>query len=200
MKHKSRVRALTPDPNQSLFKFKLSFSPSGGHNAISTQTWYSFDYIHEREVFPAGLSKQMRDYWKHLLASCWKSTDLYETLKWLRPHSQQHILELYLPNWPGFTDKLKLIENTIGWTELETAVKHSGYEDFCFKLVGSKHPRQPSNSPGRNDFTAYYGFQYLQRNNYILENLHNGKLIKIDIYDNLMYHSENHLYTFTKPA
>lgn len=195
---KKRLRALAPDPNQSLFKFKLSFSADGANQAVTTQTWYSFDYQHERALFPAGLSKQMRDYWKHLLARCWQQPQVYETIKWLRPHTHGPILELYLPNWPGFTDKLKFIENTNGWTHLETAVKDSGFEDFCFKLVESKHPRQPSNSPGKNDFTTYFGFQYLTRNNYIIENLHNGKLIKIDIYDNLMYHSENHLHTIVK--
>lgn len=198
MKHGQRSRALAPDPNHSLFKFKLSFTPTAPHKEITTQTWYSFDYLHERALFPAGLNKEMRIYWKQLLARCWQSAEAYEAIKWLRPHAKGCILDLYLPNWPGYTEKLKYIENTSGWAVLETAIKDSGYEDFCFKLVESTHPRQPSNSPGKNDFKNYFGFQYLQRNNYILENLHKQKIIKIDIYDNLMYHSENHLYTLQK--
>jgi hypothetical protein len=192
---KNRSRAHPPDPNESLFKFKLTFASTDKTQAPTVQTWYSYDYLDERGLFPKGLSKQMRACWKQLLDDCWKNAQLYETVKWLRPVADEQSLHLYLPNWSGYLSKLKLVEDTLGWSALESAVKNAGYDDFLFRSVQASHPRQPSDSPGRKDFTSFYGFQYLQRNNFIVDSLHCGKIIKIDIYDNLMYHTENHLHT-----
>jgi hypothetical protein len=188
-------RALRPDPNKSLFKFKLTWAILPDGTQPKSQTWYSYDYSCERQMFPEGLNKELRFQWKKLLQDCWKNPELYEHIKWLRPHVQESILQLYLPNWPGYLDIIRKIEMIYGWVELSNAVKTSGFTDFCFQAVKPVHPRQPGNSPGRKDYTQYYGFKYLHRNDFIIKNLDTGKLLKVDVYDNLMYHSENYLYS-----
>ena len=190
---KLKGKALLPDPNKSLFKFKLSWSDPQNPGSTKIQTWYSYDYSCEREVFPFGLEKELRMQWKQLLSLCWKHDELYAFVKWLRPHKRAGYLELYLPNWPEMMQMIPALEDKYGWKLLESYGQSCGFDALCFQTVNRSHPRQPGHSPGRIDFRQFYGFGYLQRNNFIVNSLDSGRLLKVDIYDNLMYHSENHL-------
>ena len=190
-----RSRALRPDPNTSLFKFKLSWADGQSPPGITTQTWYSYDYSAERAAFPCGLDKELRQHWKKLLALCWKHEELYAFVKWLRPYAQGDRLALYLPNWPELTEMMPQLESRYGWGLLESYGKGCGFARMSFRTVSRAHPRQPGHSPGRTDFRQFYGFGYFQRNHFILSSLASGRLLKVDIYDNLMYHSENYLDT-----
>lgn len=190
-----KARALPPDPNKSLFKFKLSWLDPELPGQVKIQTWYSYDYSTEREVFPCGLDKDLRSQWKQLLALCYKHYELYDFIKWLRPCKNNQSLDLYLPNWPELRAMIPELENKYGWQLLEAYGHNCGFETMQFQTVSRSYPRQPGHSPGRIDFRQFYGFGYLQRNNFIVTSLASGKLLKIDIYDNLMYHSENHLHS-----
>lgn len=190
-----RSRALRPDPNLSLFKFKLSWAGELSPAEIKTQTWYSYDYSTERAAFPCGLDKDLRIHWKQFLGLCWKHDELYEFVKWLRPHVNKGRLDLYLPNWPEIPDMLPVLENKYGWNMLESYCQSCGFTGLSFQTINRSHPRQAGHSPGRTDFSRFYGFGYFQRNNFILSSLACGKLLKVDVYDNLMYHSENYLFT-----
>lgn len=192
---RTKGRALQPDPNKSLFKFKLTWLPEPNGFQKKSETWYSYDYMIEREAFPEGIGKDLRMQWKQLLALCWKHEELYEYVKWLRPHNSNDILHLYMPNWPELNENVAHIEAKYGWGLFENYVHTCGFNDFSFLSVDRSHPRQAGNSPGRVDFKQYYGFKYVHRNDFIVTNLAQGKLIKVDVYDNLMYHSENHLHT-----
>ncbi|TKT85747.1 hypothetical protein [Dyadobacter frigoris] len=190
-----KARALPPDPNKSLFKFKLSWIDPELLGQIKIQTWYSYDFNTEREAFPQGLDKELRTKWKQLLALCYKHPELYDFVKWLRPYTQDQNLDLYLPNWPELTAMIPLIENKYGWQLLENYGQSCGFEHLSFQSVSRSYPRQPGHSPGRVDFRQFYGFGYFQRNNFIVSSMASGRLIKVDIYDNLMYHSDNHLHS-----
>lgn len=192
---KTKGRALPPDPNKSLFKFKLTWLIEEDGFQKKSETWYSYDYGIERERFPEGLDKDLRAQWKRLLALCWKNEELYELVKWLRPHNKSDNLVLYMPNWPEVMALIPVVETKFGWGLFENYVHMCGFNDFSFQSVDYSHPRQAGNSPGRIDFSQFYGFKYVQRNDFILTNLARGKLVKVDIYDNLMYHSDNHLHT-----
>jgi hypothetical protein len=192
---RTKGRALPPDPNRSLFKFKLTWLPDADGNQKKSETWYSYDYLIERESFPEGIQKDLRMQWKQLLANIWKHEELYEFVKWLRPHNKDDTLLLYMPNWPEIYESVKMIETKYGWGVLENYVHMVGFNDFALQSVDRSHPRQAGTSPGRVDFKQYYGFKYVHRNDFIVTNLAMGKLIKVDVYDNLMYHSENHLHT-----
>ncbi|MCE7061230.1 hypothetical protein [Dyadobacter sp. CY343] len=192
---RTKGRALPPDPNRSLFKFKLTWLPEPNGYQKKTETWYSYDYGIERETFPEGLDKNLRAQWKQLLALCWKHEELYEFVKWLRPHNKDDDLLLYMPNWPEINEALQMVESKYGWGLFEAYTHTCGFNDFSFLSVERSHPRQAGNSPGRVDFRQFYGFKYVHRNDFIVTNLAMGKLVKVDIYDNLMYHSENHLHT-----
>ncbi len=191
----TKGRALQPDPNKSLFKFKLTWLPEQDGSQKKSETWYSYDYAVEREAFPEGIPQAMRMQWKKLLASLWKHEELYEYVKWLRPHNDNDDLVLYLPNWPDLAETGAIAEAKFGWAMFERYVHMVGFNDYSFKQVERSHPRQAGHSPGRVDFRQYYGFKYVQRNDFIVTNLATGRLVKVDIYDNIMYHSENHLHT-----
>ena len=190
-----KARALPPDPNTSLFKFKLSWLDPELPGHVKIQTWYSYDYDSERQGFPCGLDKELRSQWKQLLALCYKHTELYDFVKWLRPYKQSESLDLYLPNWPELTAMIPLVENKYGWQLLEAYGHSCGFERLSFQTVSRSYPRQPGHSPGRVDFRQFYGFGYFHRNNFIVSSLASGRLIKVDIYDNLMYHSDNFLHS-----
>jgi len=192
---RTKGRALPPDPNRSLFKFKLTWLPEPDGSQKKSETWYSYDYGMEREMFPEGIDKELRMQWKQLLAALWKHDELYEYIKWLRPHNKDDNLMLYVPNWPDLSENLPHIEAKYGRGLIENYVHLVGFNDFSLVTVSRTHPTQPGNSPGRVDFRQFYGFKYLHRNDYIVKNLAAGKLVKVDVYDNLMYHSENHLHT-----
>lgn len=192
---KTKGRALPPDPNKSLFKFKLTWLPADDGSQKKGETWYSYDYGIEREAFPEGIDKALRMQWKQLLASLWKHDELYEFVKWLRPHNRNDDLLLYLPNWPDLMENVPQIEAKFGWGLFEKYVHMVGFNDFSFQQVARNHPRQASHSPGRIDFRQFYGFKYVHRNDFIVTNLAAGRLVKVDVYDNLMYHPENHLHT-----
>ena len=194
-KKQTKGRALPADPNKSLFKFKLSWSPQPDGSLPKTQTWYSYDYSSEREIFPEGIGKDLRLQWKQLLSLCWKHQELYELIKWSRPYSQDNHLYLFMPNWPELTANIALIEEKYSKQLLEGYIKSCDFDDFSFEPVKRSHPRQPGQSPGRSDFRQFYGFKYLQRNDFIITNLATGRLLKVDTYDNLMYHSKNYLHT-----
>ena len=194
-KKPTKGRALMPDPNHSLFKFKLVWAFDQQGVQPKAQTWFSYDYGCERELFPAGLPKDTRFLWKELLSLCWKDQILYEFIKWLRPHPSEGILELYLPARPQITAQVAQLEADCGWQMLESHVRQLGFTDFAFKSVDKSHPRQAGSSPGCGDFRQFYGFKYLHRNNFIVNSLSQGKLLKVDVYDNLMYHTENYLHT-----
>jgi hypothetical protein len=190
-----KARALPPDPNRSLFKFKLSWMDPQVCGQIQIQTWYSYDYNTEREAFPQGLDKELRGQWKQLLGLCYKHSELYDFVKWLRPYKQGEHLDLYLPNWPELSAMISRLESSCGWQLLEAYGHSCGFESLGFQTVSRSYPRQPGHSPGRMDFRQFYGFGYFQRNNFIVSSLASGKLLKVDIYDNLMYHSENFLHS-----
>ncbi|GLU57377.1 hypothetical protein Dfri01_68380 [Dyadobacter frigoris] len=190
-----KARVLPPDPNRSLFKFKLSWLDPSQPGQIKIQTWYSYDYDSERQVFPCGLDKELRSEWKQLLALCYKHTELYDFVKWLRPYKKEQRLDLYLPNWPELSAMIPLVENKYGWQLLEAYGHSCGFESLSFQTVSRSYPRQPGHSPGRVDFRQFYGYGYFQRNNFIVSSLASGRLIKVDIYDNLMYHSDNFLHS-----
>jgi hypothetical protein len=190
-----KARALPPDPNQSLFKFKLSWLDASLPGKVKIQTWYSYDYNTEREAFPGGLDKDLRSQWKQLLTLCYKHAELYDFVKWLRPYKKEQSLALYIPNWPELRAMMPLLENKYGWQLLEGYGRICGFDSMHFQTVGRSYPRQPGHSPGRVDFRQFYGFGYFHRNNFIVSSLATGKLLKVDIYDNLMYHSENFLHT-----
>jgi len=190
-----RARVLPPDPNQSLFKFKLSWLDPFQPGRVKIQTWYSYDYESERQAFPCGLDKELRSQWKQLLALCYKHTELYDFVKWLRPYRRELSLDLYLPNWPELTAMIPLIENRYGWHLLEAYGQSCGFQSLSFQTVSRSYPRQPGHSPGRVDFRQFYGFCYFHRNNFIVSSLASGNLIKVDIFDNLMYHSDNFLHS-----
>lgn len=192
---KTKGRALPPDPNRSLFKFKLTWLPEPNGYQKKSETWYSYDYAIEREMFPEGLDKTLRAQWKQLLALCWKNEELYEFVKWLRPHNKDDDLVLYMPNWPDHAALAPAIETKYGWGIFLNYAHTCGFNDFSFCTVDRSHPRQVGNSPGRIDFKQFYGFKYVHRNDFIVTNLARGTLVKVDVYDNLMYHSENHLHT-----
>jgi len=192
---RTRGRALPPDPNRSLFKFKLTWLPEPGGYQKKPETWYSYDYGIEREMFPEGLDKSLRAQWKHLLGLCWKYEELYEFIKWLRPHNKDDHLVLYIPNWPEIAALAPVVEAKFGWSLFQSYAHTCGFADFSFASVGRSHPRQAGSSPGRIEFRDFYGFKYVHRNDFIATNLATGRLVKVDIYDNLMYHSENHLHT-----
>ncbi|SEJ69415.1 hypothetical protein SAMN04487995_5982 [Dyadobacter koreensis] len=196
---KLKGRALRPDPNESLFKFKLSWADEHCPQQLKIQTWYSYDYSSERSAFPCGLSKELRERWKRLLGLCWKHDELYEFVKWLRPHQKGELLELYLPNWPQIPAMIPALEKSGAWPVLQSYGQSCGFNAIEFKSVSRTHPRQPSHSPGQTNFKQFYGFGYVQRNNFIAASLASGKLLKIDIYDNLIYHSENYLHSFLSP-
>lgn len=190
-----KARALSPDPNNSLFKFKLSWLDPALPGQVKIQTWYSYDYNTERDCFPHGLDKELRSQWKQLLALCYKHEELYDFVKWLRPYRQGQNLDLYLPNWPELAALMPLLENKYGWQLLEKYGHNCGFETMRFQTVSRSYPRQPGHSPGRVDFRQFYGFAYFHRNNFIISSLTSGRLLKVDIYDNLMYHSENFLHS-----
>ncbi|SDG72803.1 hypothetical protein SAMN04487996_12293 [Dyadobacter soli] len=193
---KTKGRAVSPDPNRSLFKFKLTWLPEPNGYQKKSETWYSFDYPIEREMFPEGLDKDLRAQWKTLVALCWKHPELYEFIKWLRPHNKDDDLVLYMPNWDELPPMIPVIEAKYGWGLLENYVHTCGFNDFSFCSVDRSHPRQAGNSPGKTKvFREFYGYKYIHRNDFIVRNLAIGKLLKVDVYDNLMYHSENHLHT-----
>lgn len=192
---RTKGRALPPDPNRSLFKFKLTWLPDQNGYQKKSETWYSYDYPVEREMFPEGIDKTLRAQWKQLLAMCWKNDELYEFVKWLRPHNKNDDLILYMPNWPELSALAHAVEAKYGWGLFENYTHTCGFNDFSFCSVDRSHPRQAGNSPGRIDFRQFYGFKYIHRNDFIVTNLATGKLVKVDVYDNLMYHAENHLHT-----
>jgi len=194
-KRQLKGRAQMPDPNRSLFKFKLVWAFDAKGIQPKPQTWYSFDYSGERGLFAEGLDKELRFIWKELLSLCWKNQPLYEGIKWLRPHRCGPLLELYLPAGPAAAGQIAQLERSQGWRELEGHVSQLGFEDFAFRTVCQTHPRQPGNSPGRVNFREFYGFKYLHRNDFIVSSLSQGRLLKVDVYDNIMYHNENHLHT-----
>lgn len=210
-KRLTKGRAIQPDPNKSLLKFRLTWLPSPSGDTKKNETWYSYDYQVEREMFPEGLSFELRKQWQQIIAKCWKNEDLYEWLKWIRPHNdgKDTLLSLYLPNWNEILSQCAAIEEKYGSSYISSLAKHVGFDDVSFLTIDRKHPRQVGHSPGKMDFKTLYGFKYLHRNDYIVTNLASGKLLKVDVYDNLMYHSENHLHTlygrepvlaFTEPA
>ncbi|WP_159478739.1 hypothetical protein [Dyadobacter sp. 3J3] len=194
-KFQQKSRALRPDPNLSLFKFKLSWVNPDKPAESKIQTWYSYDYSSERLAFPHGLDKELRSEWKQLLVLCYKHPELYDFVKWLRPFKQGQCLDLYLPNWPELTAMIPGLESRYGWQLLESYGQSCGFKNLSFQTISRSYPRQPGHSPGRVDYKQFYGFGYFHRNNFIVNSLASGKLLKVDIYDNLMYHSENFLHS-----
>lgn len=86
-------------------------------------------------------------------------------------------------------------ENKYGWQLLETYGRSCGFENMRFRTVSRSYPRQPGQSPGLVDFRKFYGFGYFHRNNFIVSSPASGRLLKVDVYDNLMHHCENFLHS-----
>jgi hypothetical protein len=193
----TKGRALPPSPNESLFKFKLTWRPDSETGFQKKETWYSYDYGVERERYPRGLDLDTRRAWQVFLQMCWKHEELYEFLKWARPHTAAHnVLHIYLPNWAELIQQRQHIQAKYEHTLLETYTHTADWNDVEFRATDPAYPKQPGTSAGRAGiFRDCYGFKYLHRNDFIVTNLASGRLLKVDIYDNLMYHTENHLHT-----
>lgn len=194
---KSSKSALKPNPEQSLFKFRLYFHESTDeYRAKNGQpwVWYSYDLEEEREMFPPGLTPDLRYIHTELLKRAYKWTDLYDFLKECYPTYQLRaeadpILNIYMPKHvlPLLNDISARYGATLG------ALMHQlGVTNWQVNHA-PKSRTIPGFSPIKLPNTEFYGPDYFQRNPQVSYWFATRKLKMVKVFDNRCYHPNNRI-------
>jgi hypothetical protein len=196
---KSSKSALKPNPEQSLFKFRLYFHESTDeYRAKNGQpwVWYSYDLEEEREMFPPGLTPDLRYIHTELLKRAYKWPDLFNFFKECYPAHQLRVnadpkLIYYIPKhlFPQTND----ISTRYG-TTVHALLKQLGVDEQDWTTVfATKGNIIPGFSPIKLPNTEFYGPDYFQRNPQVSYWLTARKLKMVKVYDNRCYHANNEI-------
>lgn len=197
-------RTLPASPDFSLFKYKLTYIDQGNGPKIL----YSQDYVHEREMFKTGLPYALRSRWSNYLKlipddaygffglayPSWNGQYLNQAMPLIiqYDHTEAEKMEYLRQNYSASrllselaTNSGLIIQNveSINGRITPPPVGYSPRYHADYERV------QQGQLPKLNGLVAVR--QWFDRNFGTNPSLH-----KIEVYDNLCYHQDNHITTW----
>lgn len=203
-----RDRTLKPDPNQSLFKYKLHWLPTTNPQATQPKILYSFDRQSERNLFRTGLSHLLRTRWTTFLGNLPDDAYSFFGLAYPVLLSQSpdggFNIEVYFDGNPVNADKLKaLIEAYKDNKLIGSCANDVGLNIKKTTPVLSKDAPRIGYSPRyHKDIEAIKNGGTISLNGlcavkkWFDTNLDQSTLIKIEVFDNICYHQDNYICTW----
>ncbi|MDR6194751.1 hypothetical protein [Siphonobacter sp. SORGH_AS_0500] len=186
---KSSRSAVKSHPEQSLFKFSLSFHPTS-QEALRKQgkpwIWYSFDLPEERALFLPALPQTLRSQWLDFLSRLFKYEDLYLFFRDCYPQEEDQRLIIYFATVRA--PEIRSLSVSYG-EYVSRCLAQMGFSDFTLR-----HQIDPVQIPGKCPSRLerdFYGIRAFETNPKVVQWLSSQTLLSVKIYDNRCYHPEN---------
>jgi hypothetical protein len=201
---------LPASPDFSLFKYKLFYS-QGDTDTHRNQPkiLYSHDMPHEREMFREGLSYALRSRWQNFLSLI--PNDAYGFFglaypSWNGKYQDHEVMPLVILYDQSDQGKKELLKQAYSDSQLLSGIaQESGLiMQKIISINGRTTPPPVGYSPRYHaDYEKLQQGQPPKLNglvavrNWLDRNFGiNPSLIKIEVYDNLCYHQDNHMTTW----